>query len=445
MRVHGPAHIGEPPHGRTAWHRERVGSCATACSYLPLLGGSLLMDTDPNAASCATNFLDALTAPLVARGELEKVAWKIGAEIAGPVADEVDAQARFPVETVDALRQSGLLAALVPAELGGKGATLLEVAGAVRAVAMHCTSSALILGMHSIEVFNLVRHGTTPGLRKLLEEVATGRMLLANANSEVGLGGDVTRSRCALEPGTGGGHLEKEALAVSYGEYADGIVTIARRSPDAADTDQIMMVCRAENLTLECTSEWNTMGLRGTCSSGFRLSATIADEDIFPVPFATISNDGAAQARQILLCAAWVGLAEAAAAKAHAFVRAAARRSIGALPPSALRLSELAIDVQAARCQLLGVALQYAELDRAGYGEDAGLMVALRSLKVSTSELAVSTATSALQICGMAGFRRTTPFALDRIIRDAHGGLVMVSNERLLGDNAGLLAVRKTL
>ncbi|MGN6205856.1 acyl-CoA dehydrogenase family protein [Humibacter sp.] len=389
--------------------------------------------------------LDGLSAPAAGAGELEKEAWRIGVDVAGPVADEVDSAARFPHEAVSALRESGLLAALVPAEFGGGGASLAEVAQAVRALAVHCTSSALVLGMHSIEVFNLVRHGTTPALRDVLREVASDGLLLANANSEVGIGGDVSRSRCALEPREGGWHLEKDALAISYGEYADAIITIARPDTDAAETDQVMMVCRRRDTTLQPTSEWNTMGLRGTCSSGFHLSADVGADALFPVPFSVISNNGAGQARQILLSAAWVGLAEAAGAKAHSFVNAAARRSIGTLPPSAMRLAELASELQAARSLLISSALRYEALDRAGDGEDAGLIVGLRALKVSTSELAVKSATAALSICGMAGFRRDTPFALDRIVRDAHGGLVMVSNDRLMNDNAQLLVARKAL
>ncbi|WP_460520005.1 acyl-CoA dehydrogenase family protein [Humibacter antri] len=389
--------------------------------------------------------IDGLSAPAAGAGDPERVAWRIGVEVAGPVADEVDERARFPHEAVTAMRESGLLAALVPVELGGGGASLAEVAQAVRALAVHCTSSALVLGMHSIEVFNLVRHGTTPALRAVLQEVANDGLLLANANSEVGIGGDVSRSRCALEQRDGGWHLEKDALAISYGEYADAIVTIARPNADAAETDQVMMVCRKRDATLERTSEWNTMGLRGTCSSGFHLSADIRSDALFPVPFSVISNDGAGQARQILLSAVWVGLAEAAAAKAHSFVNAAARRSIGTLPPSAMRLAELASELQSARSLLIASALRYEALDRTGDGQDAGLIVGLRALKVSTSEVAVKTATSALSICGMAGFRRDTAFALDRIVRDAHGGLVMVSNDRLMNDNAQLLVARKAL
>jgi acyl-CoA dehydrogenase len=389
--------------------------------------------------------LDALAAPAAAEGSLEAAAWRIGEEVAGPAAADVDEQARFPIEAVTAMREAGLLAALVPTEFGGGGHRLAEVSGAVRALAMHCTASALVLAMHSIEVFNLVRHGTTPALRAVLAEIASEGLLLANANSEVGLGGDVARSKCALEPTEEGFHLEKDCLAISYGAYADAIITIARSGPDAAETDQTMLLCRASEFSLAETSEWKSMGLRGTCSSGYHLTVDVGPDALFPVPFSVISNDGAAQARQILLCAAWVGLAEAAAAKAHAFVRAAAKRSIGTLPPAAVRLSELANDVQAARSQLIGVALRYETLDRTGDGEDAGLMFSLRALKVSTSEAAVKAATAALGICGMAGFRTDTPFALDRIVRDAHGSIVMVSNERLIQDNAQLLIARKAI
>ena len=51
--------------------------------------------------------------------------------------------------------------------------------------------------------------------------------------------------------------------------------------------------------------------------------------------------------------------------------------------------------------------------------------------------------TAALGICGISGYKRDSEFSLDRIIRDAHGGLIMVSNERLLGENAQLLLARR--
>jgi acyl-CoA dehydrogenase len=145
----------------------------------------------------------------------------------------------------------------------------------------------------------------------------------------------------------------------------------------------------------------------------------------------------------ILLSSVWVGLAEAAAAKAHITVRAAARRSIDTLPPSATRLAELAAQLQQARNLLASSAAIYAMVDGSEQMESPAFIASLRTLKVSTSELAVRVATGALEICGIAGYRRDTPVSLDRHIRDAHGGLVMVSNDRYLLANAQLLVARK--
>jgi acyl-CoA dehydrogenase len=390
-------------------------------------------------------FLSGMVASAEATGPIESIAWKIGVEVAGPAAEEVDRESRFPREAVEEFKRRGLLTALIPEHLGGGGASLAEVAGAVRAVAFHCVASALVLAMHSMEVSNLVRHGLSDPLQELLAEIAAEQLLVANANSEVGIGGDAGRSICAVEQSDGRPHLEKQALAISYGEYADVISATARRGPDSEETDQVQVICRRGNFTLEQTSSWNAIGLRGTCSNGFRLIADVDPTMINPVPFATIASNGGIQATTILLSAAWVGLADGAAAKAHDYVRAAARRNIGTVPPGAGRLAELAVELQKARSMLTAAATRFATLEGSDEMESPTFISSVRNLKVGTSELAVRIATAALEICGIAGFKRDTPFTLDRQIRDAHGALVMVSNERYLRANAEILLARKQL
>jgi len=388
---------------------------------------------------------DGLGAPADVQGKWERIAWQIGETVAGPNANDVDRNARFPHEAVAALKESGLLSALLPVKNGGSDATMVEISGAIRALAFHCASSALVLAMHSLETFSLKRHGLSPGLQALAKEVASENLLIANANSEIGIGGDISRSICALETGTNPMTIEKQALAVSYGEYADIVVTIARRSPEASENDQIMFFCRPPHLQMEPTSVWDSIGLRGTCSRGFRITADVSPDLIFPIPFATMINDGGSQSRQLLLNSVWVGLAEAAAAKAHAFVREAGRRSIGTTPAPALRLAELAVELQEGRSLLVSTAHRFYELDKVDDVQNPGFLMAMRSLKVSTSTLAVRTATRALAICGIAGYRRDSPFSLDRILRDSHGGVIMGSNERNLQDNAQMLLARKQI
>ena len=386
-----------------------------------------------------------VVAPSEGIGKWERAAWDVGVEVAGPNADDVDRLARFPHESLTAMRKAGLLSAPLPEEFGGGGANAAEMACAIRALAFHCASSALVLAMHTIEAFNLGRHGTTAPLRDFTREVAKDQLLLANANSEVGVGGDVGRSICALNNVQQPWTVEKEALAISYGEYADAIMLTTRSSPDAAETDQIYVVVRREAFTLEPLSEWDTLGLRGTCSRGFRIVAEVDPALIYAAPFATMANEGLGQARQVMLSSVWVGIAEAAAAKAHEYVRAAARRSVGVVPPGALRVAEIVSELQAARSLLITSAIRFSSFVEGSEMSGASFSITLRDLKVTTSKLAVSISRAALEVCGIMGYKQDSPFSLLRIIRDAHGGLVMVSNDRYLHDNAQLLLATKAL
>jgi acyl-CoA dehydrogenase len=126
-------------------------------------------------------------------------------------------------------------------------------------------------------------------------------------------------------------------------------------------------------------------------------------------------------------------------------VRAAARRSVGSTPPSAIRLAEIAADLEEGRSLLVAQALRFGWLESKSDLENASFTIALRNLKVTTSTLGVRTSTAALGICGISGYKRDSEFSLDRIIRDAHGGLIMVSNDRYLTDNAQLLLARKQI
>src|ERR1700722_19592276 len=178
------------------------------------------------------------------------------------------------------------------------------------------------------------------------------------------------------------------------------ILSTAPRSPDAADTDQALCLLRTADFTLEPTSGWDTLGLRGTCSSGLHITGHVTADDLFPVSFAEIANGGGGQLRHVLLTAVGTGLAEAAMDEAHKAVRAEARRSIGTTPQSALRLAEIFTDVQCARSTLFEAQRKIEAAIESDTLEDIGLIMSLRNVKVVTSKAAMNAATAALQICG---------------------------------------------
>jgi acyl-CoA dehydrogenase len=221
------------------------------------------------------------------------------------------------------------------------------------------------------------------------------------------------------------------------------IAATGRRSPESEATDQVQALCR--NFTLEPLSEWDAIGLRGTCSLGYRLQAEIEAGELYPLAFSEIATTGGLQANMLFLSSVWVGIAESAAAKAHAYVRAAGRREIGTTPKSALRLAELSADLDQIRALLESSARRIEQADGTEALGSIQLLASLRNLKVGASEGGVRIVRDALEICGIAGFKRGTPFTLDRQLRDAHGGLVMVSNDRYLHMNAETLVARKQL
>jgi acyl-CoA dehydrogenase len=376
---------------------------------------------------------------------LAEIAHRVAETVTGPAAYDVDLQARFPTESLAALKEEGVLSALVPVEQGGMGASLTDMSYMIRVLSRACAATGSFVGMHAEQVFVLLKYGTTEPLRRVVKELVDDQLLIANANSEAGIGGDVMRSNAALTPDGNGWLFDKQALAASYANNSDLILATARRAPDAADTDQVLTLLRTRNLTLEPTTGWDTLGLRGTCSSGMHITGRVTAEDIFPVPFPEIANGGGGQLRHVLMTSVWTGLAEAAMEEAHEAVRAAARKSIGTTPQSAVRLGEIMVTVQAARSMLAQALRDIEAAIVAGTIDDIGLVMSLRNVKLVTSTAAMSAATAALQICGINGFRRGPDHRLERVIRDACGALIMVSNDRYLQENAQMFPVRRSI
>ncbi len=120
----------------------------------------------------------------------------IAEEFAGPNADEVDREARFPVETIEALREVGALSAFIPVELGGAGVSFEALADACFELGRSCGASAMVFAMHQIQIVSLVRHldESDGWFESYLQDVSAEQRLVASVTSEVGTGGDMSRS-----------------------------------------------------------------------------------------------------------------------------------------------------------------------------------------------------------------------------------------------------------
>ena len=381
-------------------------------------------------------------------GELLSSVRSIAKETAARHAGDVDAKARFPHETVNELKRVGALSAAVPREFGGMGCSLHELATLCAALSGACASSSMVLAMHHIQVACLVRHAQGSGFfRAYLSELVREQWLLASMTSEVGTFGDTRSSVCAVERQGERFVLHKDATTGSYCAHADGILVTCRRDADAARSDQVLVLVRKGDCELAQTTTWDTLGMRGTCSPGFKLASSGSAEQIVPGSFADSSAQSMVPYSHVLWAALWWGIAADAVAKAAAFVRAEARKNPGALPPNAVRLADVSQQLQALKHGWQAVAREVDELDarEGGLQEllNMGWALKLNNLKVHTSDAVPQLVHRALQIIGILAYKNDSPYALGRHYRDARSGALMISHERITAKSASMLMVFK--
>ena len=174
---------------------------------------------------------------------------------------------------------------------------------------------------------------------------------------------------------------------------------------------------------------------RGTCSSGFTLKCKGEIDQAVPVPYEKIQSHTMMPVAHLTWSAVWAGLAAAAVERARRSVRAAARNGQPALGATALTRATMSL--RALRGTLM-LALQ--RFEAVGMSEreldSLEFQTAMNLLKVSSSEMATSVVMSAMQACGLSGYRNDGEFSVSRHLRDVLSSSIMINNERILASAA---------
>ncbi|HEU5471329.1 MAG TPA: acyl-CoA dehydrogenase family protein [Actinophytocola sp.] len=351
-----------------------------------------------------------------------------------------DETARFPTEALDALRASGLLGLLVPAEHGGAGGGLGDLVDVTMRLSRVDLSVGMIFAMHCQQAITLVRYARPRLAGELLPALGRGELYLASVTTERGTGGHLLTSDSPTSSGAGLLRIDRDAPIVTGGEHADGFL-ITLLAPDADSPTQVSLVYAArEQLALEVTGGWDPLGMRATHSVPMRLSGAVPEHQVVGESggFRAIAAGLFGPVAHLGWAAAWLGTAAGALSRVLRLMRSPAGRRQFDLT-SELLLTRLARI--RGRLDTVHALLRHtvSTVDGAPDMSAPPVQLLVNTLKVQAAEQCFAAGHELVELVGLRhGYLRGSELYLERVFRDLRSASLNYANDRLNLANGSL-------
>ncbi|GAA4893581.1 acyl-CoA dehydrogenase family protein [Actinomycetospora straminea] len=337
-----------------------------------------------------------------------------------PVARDWEHEGRYPTEIVEGMKKLGLFGLAVPEEWGGLEADTVSFALTFEEISRGWMGIAGILGSHSVSCWMIARHGTEEQKRRYLPELATGERRTAIALTEPGAGTDlqsITTTATRDGPGSDADYVVRGTkMWITNARHADPLPVLVKTDPTATPPHRgmSMLLVEAGAPGLEITKDMGKLGYKGTESC-----EVVLDDVRVPASqlLGGVEGRGLQQALSSLetgrvnIAARSVGIAQRAYEEALSYARerTAFGQPIGDFQAVQLRLSAIAVKLQAARLMTYWAASRMDEGVR--MDTESGMA------KIFASDAALECATDAMRIHG--GYGYSTEFEVERLYRDA--------------------------
>jgi alkylation response protein AidB-like acyl-CoA dehydrogenase len=197
----------------------------------------------------------------------------------GPVfarrASEAADEDRFVVDNFAMLKTAGLVEAGVPAELGGGGADVDELAAMLRTLAYHCGSTALAFSMHTHQVAIPAwrwTHQKAAAVEPLLKRIAAERILLLSSG-----GSDWIAGSGRAEKVDGGYRINARKIFTSGAPAGDILMTGAILET-AGGPMVLHFGVPMSSPHVKVLDTWRTLGMRATGSHDVLIEGHVVPE-----------------------------------------------------------------------------------------------------------------------------------------------------------------------
>jgi alkylation response protein AidB-like acyl-CoA dehydrogenase len=345
---------------------------------------------------------------------IKNLARRLAEERALPVRAELDEKEEFPWAIMKDLASADLFRVFIPEEYEGLGGGCLELCLVIEELSRVCSAVAVSYAATALSCFTLIDYGTDEQKRRFLPDVASGKRLGAFAITEPTAGSDAGNIKTTAEKVAGGYLLNGTKQFITNGGEAEMYTVIAL-------TDKTRGARGASAIIVEKDTPGFTFGKKEK-KMGIRASATrelifrnclVPEENLIGKP-----GMGFIQAMRLFdrsrpgIASQAVGIAQGAleAAVDYAQQRVQFDQTLISMPVVQDMLADMAIQVEAARA-LAYAAARMVDSGARNVAEESAMS------KVFASNAAMKVTTSAVQICGGAGYMKDYP--LEKMMRDA--------------------------
>ena len=335
-----------------------------------------------------------------------------------PLAQDVDENEQFPVETVAKMAKAGFLGIPVPKEYGGQGCDPLTYVMCVEELSKVCGTTGVIVSAHtSLCIDPIQTFGTEEQKKKYIPDLASGKKLGAFGLTEPGAGTDAQGQQTKAVLDGDEWVLNGSKCFITNGSYADVYIVIAvtgvveKRGRKMKEISAFIVEKGTPGFTFGTKEK--KMGIRGSATYELIFEdCRIPKENLlgkqgkgFGIAMHTLDGGRIGIASQAL------GLAEGALERTIEYVKERKQfgRSIGQFQNTQFQLADMAAKIDAAKFLVYRAAM--AKATQKVYSVEAA------KAKLFAAETAMDVTTRCVQLFGGYGYIRE--YDVERMMRDA--------------------------